>query len=355
MAKDYKRNLDLFPEDYSKYKFFLKKEDIQEIFPERTFLDIIHTKLFLRLKKISFLGAGDYVVSPKEKKRSRYLNRYQHSLGVGRLARVFSVNKGLSKIDERHLVIAALLHDLGHMPLSHSVEPAAKNKFGVDHHSITRDLILGNGSAPKEIYKVLRERKVDLDCILKIMEGHESVSFKEALSGPINLDTIEAVCRSQAYLIKRPFWVEPEKIVVALCFPEKSQRILDDFFIMKDEFYKYIVNNDIVALGDFESNKYVLENQSFLPEHLYMSEAKLKFHHAELFDTLGKIKKNEVFRIQKTNSYLENKKRVRLFEIDSSVLLKSARDLKSRYLEPKEIIRWNTKTFKLLKNILKKF
>lgn len=80
-----------------------------------------------RLKDIGFLGAIDYVRFGNEKQKDRqYFNRYEHSLGVAFLALNYSKAKDLSEYDSRVLASAGLLHDVGHGPLSHTLEPIFK-------------------------------------------------------------------------------------------------------------------------------------------------------------------------------------------------------------------------------------
>jgi HD superfamily phosphohydrolase len=37
----------------------------------------------------------------------------------------------------------ALLHDIGHLPISHSLEPVFLSVFGIDHHHASEDIFFG--------------------------------------------------------------------------------------------------------------------------------------------------------------------------------------------------------------------
>src|SRR5690554_3303174 len=51
-------------------------------------------------------------------------SRFEHSLGVYHLAGSLAVHLGLNEEDRQKVEAAALLHDIGHGPLSHATEAA---------------------------------------------------------------------------------------------------------------------------------------------------------------------------------------------------------------------------------------
>jgi HD superfamily phosphohydrolase len=93
------------------------------------FAELVATPAFQRLKSIRFLGGIDYLLVrvPNGANRNIRYTRYQHSLGVARLALLYGNQRGLSFSERRILYVAALLHDVGHAPLSHSLEPVLRN------------------------------------------------------------------------------------------------------------------------------------------------------------------------------------------------------------------------------------
>ncbi len=106
-------------------------------------LDLINTPEFQRLRRIKQLGVADYVFQGAEH------TRFTHSLGVYEITRQicdnFAVNyptqtpgDGLWDDNERLVALcAALLHDIGHGPYSHTFE----HIFGTDHEAITRRIL----------------------------------------------------------------------------------------------------------------------------------------------------------------------------------------------------------------------
>ncbi len=110
--------------------------------------DLIGTREFQRLRRIKQLGTTYLTFHGAEH------SRFNHSLGVYEIVRrmVDDVFKGRPEWDdnERELCLsAALLHDLGHGPFSHSFEKV----FHLDHEDYTREIILGD----TEVNQVLRK------------------------------------------------------------------------------------------------------------------------------------------------------------------------------------------------------
>ncbi|HLU24012.1 MAG TPA: HD domain-containing protein [Bacillaceae bacterium] len=111
--------------------------------------DLIGTKEFQRLRRIKQLGTTYLTFHGAEH------SRFNHSLGVYEIVRrvVDDVFKGRPEWneDERLLSLcAALLHDLGHGPFSHSFEKV----YHLDHEHFTREIILGNTEVNQVLLQV---------------------------------------------------------------------------------------------------------------------------------------------------------------------------------------------------------
>lgn len=119
-------------------------------------LDLINTSEFQRLRRIKQLGASSYTFHGAEH------SRFTHCVGVYEITRQICNNfqrNYPSKTPEDHLwhddeerlvaLCAALLHDIGHGPYSHTFE----HIFGTDHEAITRQILT---SPETEVNQVLR-------------------------------------------------------------------------------------------------------------------------------------------------------------------------------------------------------
>lgn len=137
--------------DYSK-----KKLDEEKVFKDpvhryihvrdQMIWDLIGTKEFQRLRRVRQLGTTFLTFHGGEH------SRFSHSLGVYEIVRrivddVFDGRPEWNKEERLLSLCAALLHDVGHGPFSHSFEKV----FDLDHEQFTREIILGD----TEIHQVL--------------------------------------------------------------------------------------------------------------------------------------------------------------------------------------------------------
>ncbi|MFC3886372.1 HD domain-containing protein [Bacillus songklensis] len=154
--------------------------------------DLIGTAEFQRLRRIRQLGTTYLTFHGAEH------SRFNHSLGVYEIIRriiddVFHDREHWNN-DERLLCLcAALLHDLGHGPFSHSFEKV----FHLDHEDFTQAIITG----PTEVNAVLRRIGDDFpkkvaEVIAKTYENKLVVSL---ISSQIDADRMDYLQRDAYY------------------------------------------------------------------------------------------------------------------------------------------------------------
>jgi hypothetical protein len=215
---------------------------------------IIYSNAFERLRDIKFLGAIDYflVPHPNQAPTGRRYSRYQHSLGVARLAGLYSLSRNLATPLRRLAYAAALLHDVGHSPLSHSLEPYFKATFGLDHHGVTKDIILGKSIFGMSLPSVLKQYGVDPDAVVSVLDGIDD-PFEGFFSGPINFDTIEGILRTWRYVKATSLGLTPEAVLLAATFRSTAdhERIVDDFWTEKQKVYSLIIQSNDGFLADY--------------------------------------------------------------------------------------------------------
>ncbi|MBP1969825.1 HD superfamily phosphohydrolase [Virgibacillus natechei] len=154
---------------------------------DRVIWDLIATPEFQRLRRIKQLGTTNYTFHGAEH------SRFNHSLGVYEIVRRIIHNfedRPHWNEDERLLSLcAALLHDLGHGPFSHSFE----NVFKLDHEDFTQRIILGETKVNKVLERVSTgfAQKV-ADVIAKTYEDKLVVSL---ISSQIDADRMDYLQR----------------------------------------------------------------------------------------------------------------------------------------------------------------
>ncbi|PWU67024.1 HD domain-containing protein [Gracilibacillus dipsosauri] len=154
---------------------------------DRVIWDLIGTREFQRLRRIKQLGTSFLTFHGAEH------SRLNHSLGVYEIVRRILVNfadRPNWNHEERLLCLcAALLHDLGHGPFSHSFEKV----FKLDHEEFTKAIILGDTEVNKVLKKVSKDfpQKV-ADVINKTYEDKLVVSL---ISSQIDADRMDYLQR----------------------------------------------------------------------------------------------------------------------------------------------------------------
>ncbi len=104
---------------------------------EGLFLDLLETPEIQRLHGIRQLGLA-YLVFPGANH-----TRMEHSIGTCFVAGRLADALGLDEEEKKLVMAAAMLHDIGHSPYSHTLEMALHGRMKMDHMDITRDIILG--------------------------------------------------------------------------------------------------------------------------------------------------------------------------------------------------------------------
>lgn len=154
---------------------------------DRVIWDLIGTKEFQRLRRIKQLGTTYLTFHGAEH------SRFNHSLGVYEIVRRilenFATRPNWNQEERLLCLCAALLHDLGHGPFSHSFEKV----FDLDHEEFTRAIILGD----TEVNKILTKVEVDFpqkvaDVINKTYKDKLVVSL---ISSQIDADRMDYLQR----------------------------------------------------------------------------------------------------------------------------------------------------------------
>ncbi|QQZ09252.1 HD domain-containing protein [Heyndrickxia vini] len=155
---------------------------------DRVIWDLVATKEFQRLRRIRQLGTTYFTFHGAEH------SRFNHSLGVYEIIRriiddVFDGRKEWNSEDRLLTLCAALLHDLGHGPFSHSFEKV----FQLDHEEFTQKIIVGNTEVNKVLAKVSPDfpKKV-AEVIAKTYENKLVVSL---ISSQLDADRMDYLLR----------------------------------------------------------------------------------------------------------------------------------------------------------------
>ncbi|MCP8317300.1 MAG: HD domain-containing protein, partial [archaeon] len=123
--------------------------------------------------------------------------RFEHSVGTMHIAYLIGQSIGLRDSDLQAVRLAALVHDVGHPPYSHSVEFAFRlsnfdQKFS--HEEFTYKKVCNN----EELANILK-REIPLlhqEDIAKLATGkHEDKILSRIINGPLDADKIDYILR----------------------------------------------------------------------------------------------------------------------------------------------------------------
>jgi HD superfamily phosphohydrolase len=107
---------------------------------EGIFLKIFERPEMQRLHGVHQLGLA-HLVFPGANH-----TRLEHSLGTYHIANKMANSLELPIDEKSQVLAAALLHDLGHLPFSHTLEAVIKNRLNLTHMDVTRSAILGDAN-----------------------------------------------------------------------------------------------------------------------------------------------------------------------------------------------------------------
>ena len=266
---------------------FYKNDSLDNLMSEKLFSNqfyssIIKSNDFQRLKSVSFLGAIDYVNSNNKS------NRYIHSIDVAKLALYICENREYTKEITDHVVTAALLHDIGHAPLSHSMESSFYKEFGINHHLASINLIKKGKS--KDSLTAILKKKVNIDLIVKLVEQRSEDSFSDIFNSKINIDTIDGIHKSLAFVnIPNSYnkYILAKAVFVRDC--DNRVKKLDNFWTAKNFVYKNIITSGIGAIADHISKEYFSDNLKKIDESFfYKKESSLITGRKPIFKDFSK-------------------------------------------------------------------
>lgn len=166
---------------------------------------IIDTVEMQRLRRIRQLGFS-YLVYPGANH-----TRFEHSLGTYHLMNVLLDRLGMARDADEELIVASLIHDVGHGPYSHVTEPLIQKFTGASHEDI--GYVLSTDGEVKErdsepsaptIAEVVEAYRLDRRKIQSYIKGERtgnrtSRDISRILNGEIDVDKMDYLVRDSYY------------------------------------------------------------------------------------------------------------------------------------------------------------
>ncbi len=172
--------------------------------PSELIFDIIEHRYFQRLRRISQMGMS-YLVYP-----GAHHTRFQHAIGciflMQKTVQVLRFKEvAISKEEEEALIIAILLHDIGHGAFSHALE-----------HSIVNDISHEEISL-KFMEELNLEFKDKLTLAIEIFKGNHTRQFlNQLISSQLDIDRLDYLKRDSFYTGVGEGNVNSERLITML-------------------------------------------------------------------------------------------------------------------------------------------
>jgi hypothetical protein len=195
--------------------------------PDSFIHKIINHPYFLRLQRIRQLGLTSLVYP------GALHTRFQHAMGAMHLTRqaidvLKSKGVTITKDEEKGVLIAVLLHDIGHGPFSHVLENSIVEN--ISHEDISKLFFT----------KLNEEFKGELNLALKIFNGNYKKKFLHCLiSSQLDMDRLD-------YLSRDSFFTGVSEGVISYDRIIKTLNVVNDKLVV-DAKGIYSIENFIIA------------------------------------------------------------------------------------------------------------
>jgi hypothetical protein len=245
---------------------------------ELMIMELIDTIAFQRLRRIKQLGAASLLFHGAE------ASRFTHSIGVFCIARKIykRLIENKSSFCENKFVLygAALLHDLGHGPLSHTSEAI----FDHNHEEWSQNLVK-NYSPINSILK-----KYDTELPKQIWELYESKQLfskplKTLISSEIDCDRLDYLLRDSYNTGTKYGLVDLERIISGLTFaPDGNIAIkpkgviaIEHFLVLRNIMYRTIYNHRINEISTWILEKIIFTIKHYSEREIWIDKSLYKW------------------------------------------------------------------------------
>ncbi|MEM0066446.1 MAG: HD domain-containing protein [Sulfolobales archaeon] len=206
------------------------------------FRDIVSTKVFQRLRRIRQLPFAWYVYPGATH------TRFSHALGSMHIADIVSqrlFDSGFITKDDVSLVkVSALLHDIGHAPYSHSLEPLLMELWGVEPGYLIETVV----SQDPELSEVMNKHGVSASEVVSVLRGRSSSSIlNDMISSDVDVDRLDYLPRDAYHTGVAYGKIDLHRLVLFLTpgtsgvvIPLKALNALESFYVARLHMYKAV-------------------------------------------------------------------------------------------------------------------
>ncbi|MEM3396085.1 MAG: HD domain-containing protein [Thermoplasmata archaeon] len=229
-----------------------------------------------RLANIKQLGLA-YLVFPGANH-----TRLEHSIGTSYVAERIAKAIGLPDEEIKLVSVAAMLHDVGHGPFSHTLEGVLYRSKGVEHMDITKGIITGDydvigderrkilgeerkipdvlekyGLKPEDVAELVKETRHVFNWELMSYSKEKNKYLKQLIHGPFDADQVDYLLRDAYYTGVAHGTIDFDRLLntVALengelCFHRKGITAIEGMLVARALMYSSVYFHKTVRIAE---------------------------------------------------------------------------------------------------------
>lgn len=245
---------------------------------EKMVMELIDSAPFQRLRRIKQLGPAYLTFHGAES------SRFTHSLGVFHIARrainhLIQFNKSL---EEYKFVLfgAALLHDLGHGPLSHTSEEI----FGINHEHWTAKLIREHPEINEILNKYDKNNSTAISELIEFKKSQQK-AITSLISSQLDCDRIDYLMRDSYTTGTRYGQVDIERILSAmtiapdgdLAIHPKGLMAVEHYLVIRNLMYRSVYNHRLNEVCNWLLDKIIKTARGLGPKCIWADDCMSKW------------------------------------------------------------------------------
>ena len=295
--------------------------------------DLLSTPELNKLSHIKQLGLA-HLVFP-----GAHHTRFEHSLGASHLAGKMADSLNMDNFEKNTLQVAAILHDVGHGPYSHTLEHILEERGGSDHMTVTQGIILGDydvlgdgetkslnqrisipevlenhGLDPKKVASLIRgpDASGTERSLLSWTEGMEDFSkddqtMAKLIHGPIDCDQLDYLLRDSHFTGVKHGVVDHRRLVGSLrseagdvAVEQGGLSALEGMLVARGLMYSAVYFHKVTRITEVMLSRAVERTSEVLPDSIDLQ----RMVDAEIWGALesaGEFAKDMVTRLKYRN------------------------------------------------------
>ena len=232
------------------------------------FLDLLGSPEIQRLHNVKQLGLA-HLVFP-----GAHHTRLEHSLGAYNMALKASEMLNLDESESELVTCAALLHDIGHGPFSHTLESILRDSLDVNHVDLTERLLFGEyeifDSREKEfisspsVHEILSKNNINQRYVADIIKGKmlEYPYLSQLLDSAIDVDQLDYLIRDAYYTGVAYGMIDVERFIQTLVINDdrlaiarKGVGVVENILMARTLMYSSVYFHKTVRIAELMLSK----------------------------------------------------------------------------------------------------